>query len=155
MRINALILFVLSRLYRQSETMQLNVPSFNLTFLFFVFLGVCTNHLISFNKHPQKSPGCHFSVLSFCPAQGRQTRENMKGHLALIVTPCLLITSVQSRHIHSEDPSQSCGWHSTIVKKQVINGGSWCLDHHSTAFKSCRDRAEAAAMFFNCFFFFF
>lgn len=124
-----------------------------LTLLFLL----CTNHLISLNKHPQNNPGCHFFFgLSFCPAQGRQTRDNTKGHLALIVTPCLLITSVGCWHIHFEDPLQSCRWHSTIVKKQVINEWPQCLDHlPSTAFKSCTVWAGAAEMFFSFFLFLF
>lgn len=76
----------------QVKTMQLNV------------------YVLSFNQSSdklqqtaQRSPVCHSSVLSFCPAQQtRQTEENMKGYLVLIVTPCLLITSNQSPHIHSE-----------------------------------------------------
>lgn len=120
---DVLILSGLSGFYQPSKTMQLNVSvlSFNLSF------SLCTNHLISFNKHPRKAQGAiplyYHSVRHNKPVR---RGENMKGHLVLIVTPCLLITSNQSLHIHSEDLSQSRRWHSTIVKKQVINGWAEC-----------------------------
>lgn len=72
----------------------------------------------------QQSEKSHIkAILSLCPAgQTDQTEESMKDIPVFIATPCLLITSSQSLHIHSRDFKQSRWWHSAIVKQRVING---------------------------------
>lgn len=83
----------------QVKTMQLHVYVLSFKPRFFT-LHQWSDKL---QQTAQRRPACHSSVLSFCPAQQTgQTEENMKGYLVLIVTPCLLITSNQSPHIHSE-----------------------------------------------------